>query len=370
MTGALVKRRFCAMATGYYSLPCIRGRQGNSEYYLIQCSIRLLPRLFLFNEDEVPISLRRGRILDAARVAEIVRHLSPNLQSYTIAPVLASVDCEVNFESLRNDSPDLGYLQIPITARLILNDGQHRRAALQQLLHKGTPIDDDTIPIMLIPDPHLERSARLYAEFNRQQFPLSLSKRILQDGGDLAILVRQLVDEIPIFQGRIELEKTTISNRSTALFTISAVYQATEALLGISKKTEMGFDQVAIAQQFWQELGNILPEWRRVINREVSPFYLRQNYVHSHTVTLLAIGIAGHDLVATHPTDWSKRLHALGKLDWSKTNTALWEGRAMTHGKMSKSHDSIKLTTIALKRTFEMKLSDQEQALERQLLGS
>jgi DNA sulfur modification protein DndB len=132
----------------------------------------------------------------------------------------------------------------------------------------------------------------------------------------------------------------------------------------------MGFEQVAIAQHFWQELGNIIPEWRRVIKRKVTPFYLRQNYVHSHTVTLLAIGIAGHDLVAAHPGDWSQRLYALGELDWSKANIALWEGRAMVHGKMSKSHDSIKLTAIALKRALELKLSDQEQALERQLLGS
>ncbi|MFL5805048.1 MAG: DNA sulfur modification protein DndB [Roseiflexaceae bacterium] len=358
------------MATGNYSLPCIRGRQGDSEYYLIQCSARLLPRLFLFNEDEVPLSLRRGRVLDAARVAEIVRHLSPNLQSYTMAPLLASVDCEVNFESLRNDSPDLGYLQIPITARLILNDGQHRRAALQQLLHKGTPIDDDTIPIMLIPDPHLERSAGLYTEFNRYRLQSTLSKRILHDGGDLAILIRQLADEIPVFQGRTELEKTTISNRSTALFTISAVYQATEALLGINKKAELSPGQVAIAQRFWQELGEIIPEWQRVINREVAAAYLRQHYVHSHTVTLLAIGMAGHDLLAAHPKDWGDRLRALGQLDWSKENTNLWEGRAMVRGKMSKSHDSIRLTAIAIKRSLGLTLSEQEQALEQRLLGS
>jgi DNA sulfur modification protein DndB len=287
-----------------------------------------------------------------------------------MAPLLASVDCEVNFESLRNDLPDLGYLQIPITARLIINDGQHRRAALQQLLHKGMPIDDDTIPIMLIPDPHLERSTDLYVEFNRDRLQPTLSKRILHDGGDLAILIRQLVDEVPVFQGRTELEKTTISNRSTALFTISAVYQATEALLGINKKVGLDPGQVAIAQRFWQDLGEIIPEWRRVINREVSAAYLRQHYVHSHTVTLLAIGKAGHDLLTAHPKDWGEHLRNLGQLDWSKENTDLWEGRAMAHGKMSKSRDSIRLTAIAIKRSLGLTLSEQEHAFEQRLLGS
>jgi DNA sulfur modification protein DndB len=247
--------------------------------------------------------VRRGRVLDAAHITEIVKNLSSKLQSYTVAPLLASVDCEIKFEPVRDDLPDLGSLQIPMTARLIINDGQHRRAALQQLLHEDAPIGDDTIPIMLVPDPRLERSIDLYTEFNRYQSQLPLSKRIFHDGGDLALLIRQLIDEVPIFQGRTELEKTTISNRSTALFTISAVYQATEALLGINKKVELSPGQEAMAQRFWQELGEIIPEWRKIVNREVAAAYLRQHYVHSHTVTLLAIGMAGHDLLVAHPKD-------------------------------------------------------------------
>jgi DNA sulfur modification protein DndB len=54
-------------------------------------------------------------------------------------------------------------------------------------------------------------------------------------------------------------------------------------------------------------------------------------------------------------------------MDWSRENTQLWEGRAMVHGKMSKSRDSIRLTTNVIKRALDLELSEEEQELERRL---
>lgn len=358
------------MATGYYSLPGILGHQGKYDYYLIQCPARLLSRLFLFNEPDVPIEIRRGRSIDPAYVADIVTYFISSQESYTIAPLIASVDDAVKFKPLNDVIPEIGQIQIPINARMIIHDGQHRREAIQQLLAKGASIGDDTIPIMLIPDPKLDRSANLYTHFNRYQIQPTFSKRVLHDHSDLATLSRQLIDDVPLFQGRTELEKTTISNRSTALFTISAIYQATEALLGIKREEAVDVEQISTAQQFWRQLGTTIPEWQKIINREMTAAHARQNYVHSHTVTLLAIGMAGHDLIKSHPKDWSERLHILEKVNWSKRNTSLWEGRAMMRGKMSKTHDSVKLTAIAIKRIFELELSKQDQALEQRLLSS
>ena len=42
----------------------------------------------------------------------------------------------------------------------------------------------------------------------------------------------------------------------------------------------------------------------------------------------------------------------------------------MVRGKMSKTHDSVKLTAIAIKRMFGLELSKQDQALEHRLLSS
>lgn len=357
------------MSHGNYTFAAIKGQQGEHEYYLIQCPIRLVPRIFLFDEVEVPLSLRRVHAADPARAADIAKHLAEEPDSYILAPIIATIDGQVTFDSTKDGQGIIGRVHIPIAARIILQDGQHRRLAIQQLLLKSVTLGDDTIPVMLIPDLDLVRSQRLYSVLNNSQVKNSRSKRVLHERSDLATLVQQLIDEVPLFQGRIELEKTTISNRSTALFTLSAVYQANEALLDIHKGDEIAFDDLQNAQTFWITLSEIIPEWQQIMRQEITTSYLRENYVHAHTVMLVALGKAGHELIRQCPHDWQAKLRSLEQVDWSRRNTALWEGRAMVLGKMSKATNSVKLSTSAIKRMLGLPLTQDEQELEQLLVS-
>ena len=359
------------MNVGHYSFPAIRGRQGENDYYLTQCPLRLVPRIFLFDEADVPVTLRQVHSLNAARVREFARYLIAQPSSYILTPLVVAVDDEIEFDPLVDGSPAIGRLRIPMTARMVIQDGQHRWAAVRHALTENPALGDNTVPIMLLPDPHLERSSRIYADLNLAQAKRNLSQRILYDqDSSLAALVRQLVEEIPLFRGLTALDKTTISNRSTALFTLSAVYQATQALLGIGKRDQVSPAQTAIAREFWEQLGHVIPEWYQVIQGKRSTAQLRKCYVHAHSVTLVAIGMAGRQLVTSHPDDWSKRLSRLGELDWSRENTALWEGRAMLRGRMSKARDSVLLTANVVKQTLGLELTEQEQELEQRLTNS
>ncbi len=354
------------MSIESYSFLAIRGSQGNYSYYLTQCPLRLVPRLFLFNEAEVPIRLRQIHSLTPTRVAELTRYLAEQSTNYVLAPLIAVVDCEVDFEPLQSDLPEVGQLRIPLTGRLVIQDGQHRRAAIEQVLTENPALGDDTVPIMLFPDPQLARSPQLYADLNYSQRRRTQSQRVLHDqDSPLAALVRQLIEDVPLFHGLTELEKTTISNRSRALFTLSAIYQATQALLGVGRRDPISQPQVDLARHFWQELGRIIPEWQQAIQGKVKASELRKNYIHAHGVALLAVGRAGHTLVETYPGDWPERLSALGSIDWSRENTALWEGRAMVRGRMSKARDSVRLTANVLKEALGLPLTAKEQSLEQ-----
>ena len=86
-----------------------------------------------------------------------------------------------------------------------------------------------------------------------------------------------------------------------AMFTMNAVFQATRALLGVGEQEEIADEQAELALRFWTLLGEIIPEWRQVIAGEISPADLRPNFVHAHSVTLLAIGKAGAALIAAVP---------------------------------------------------------------------
>ena len=67
-----------------------------------------------------------------------------------------------------------------------------------------------------------------------------------------------------------------------------------------------------------------------------------------------------------HPKDWKRRLARLESLDWSRSNSDLWEGRAMTAGRLSKRIINVSLTANAVKRHMGIGLNLDEQELENQ----
>jgi DNA sulfur modification protein DndB len=80
-----------------------------------------------------------------------------------------------------------------------------------------------------------------------------------------------------------------------------------------------------------------------------------------HSVLLHAIGKAGAELVAQYPDDWQQRLRSLENVDWSRSNTDLWEGRAMVGGHLSKSRSHVLRTAILLKQIMGVHLTEGEQ---------
>ena len=59
------------MAKFEYVFPAIRGIQAGCAYYVSVCPLRLIPRIFLFDEDELNPELRAQRILNKTRIPEI-----------------------------------------------------------------------------------------------------------------------------------------------------------------------------------------------------------------------------------------------------------------------------------------------------------
>ncbi len=356
-----------------YQFIGLRGIQAGREYYVVMCPIKLIPKIFLFDEEEIPPELRAQRVLNRARVPEIARYILENCSEYVFSSITASIDGKVRFEPMGNQgyARDVGLLTVPMTARFLINDGQHRRAAIEEALRENPDLGDETISVVFFIDTGLERSQQIFADLNKHAVRPTRSIGILYDHRDpFARLALNLVEVVPIFRDFTETEKTTISNRSTKIFTLSAIYQATQALLGKKKGHPTSGDDLVLAQSYWTRLGDTIPEWRLAIQRQVSGFNLRTQYVHSHGVVLHALGIAGQALIATYPESWPQRLAPLAQVDWRRTNTKLWEGRAMHHGKMSKAWFNVSLTASTIKQTLGLPLTDEETALEHQSNGS
>jgi DNA sulfur modification protein DndB len=252
-----------------------------------------------------------------------------------------------------------------MTARFIINDGQHRRAAIEEALKERPELGDETIAVVFFIDSGLKRSQQMFADLNKHAVRPTKSLGILYDLRDpQSQLARKLITTVPVFKGLTETEKTTISNRSIKLFTLSSIYQGTKALLGKPKNAPVSPQEEALAVDFWTEVSKNNPEWKLEQEKKVSAAELRRDYIHSHGIALHTLGIMGSCLIAANAKKWKDRLERLSKLDWSRSNTKLWEGRAMVGGRVSKAHNNVILTAAALKGVLELPLSPEEQRVE------
>lgn len=356
------------MSYGYtYTFPALRGTQAGKEYYVAMCPLKLLPKIFLFAETSLPPELRAQRTLNLARIPDIARYLLENRNDYAFSAITASIDGEVRFKPATMDdgTDDAGLLIVPMSTRFVINDGQHRRAAIEAALEEQPDLGDETIAVVFYLDAGLRRSQQLFADLNKHAVRPTQSLGILYDYRDpLAGLARNLAEKVFCFKGLTEMEKTTISNRSVKLFTLSGIYQATVALLDKRKNESVSEEEQNLAFDFWTELGHIIPQWKLAANHKVNSAELRRDYVHAHSVILHAIGTAGCALIREHPEDWRKYLPPLGDVDWRRSNTDMWEGRAMIGGQMSKVQQNVQLTGNLLKTVLGLALSPEESRLE------
>ena len=115
----------------FHSFPAVRGVQAGRPCYIAMCPLRVVPKIFIFDEDEVPPQLRAQRKLNTARIPDIVQYLCGNPKDYTLSAITASVNAAVAFTPSSDTglSQNLGILSIPMDAQILINDGQHRRAA-------------------------------------------------------------------------------------------------------------------------------------------------------------------------------------------------------------------------------------------------
>ncbi len=333
------------------------------------CPLQLISKLFLFDEASVPPELRAQRVINRARVPEMAKYIVQNPKSYTFSALTASIDSRVKFSPLEDYDPEkrIGILHIPMESRLVINDGQHRKAAIEEALKVKPGLGHETIPVVLFVDAGLKRSQQMFADLNNYAVRPSRSLGVLYDHKDpLAGLVRGLLLSVPLFRDRIEKEKTTISNRSTKLFTLSSVYQATKALLGKRKKQEpVSQADYEIAVHFWIELSRWIPEWALLLENKISSAELRKEYVHSHGVVLQSLGAAGNSLVVDNPTRWKQILERLSDVNWRKADRD-WRGRAIIRGRLSKAQYSVILTTNYIKRRLGLTLTPEEARAEKQ----
>jgi len=352
-----------------HTFPAVRGVQAGRPCYIAMCPMRLIPKIFVFDEDEVPAELRAQRILNKSRIPEIAEYLVNNPQGYTLSAITASVSKQIHFEPMADTGPgvNLGMLTLAMDAQILINDGQHRRAAIEEAIKEAHELGHDHIPVLFFIDEDLKRSQQMFADLNKHAVRPNDSISTLYDHRDPSSeLARYVVANVECFKRLTEMEKSSLSNRSSKLFTLSSIKLASRSLLRKSAKDPISDEEKQLAAAFWVEICQHIPDWQAALHKKVSTAELRQNYVHAHGVTLQALGSAGADLLIQNPDDWQKQLKHIRKIDWARSSTDIWEGRALMYGRLSKARANVGLTANLIRQHIGVPLSADSLALEEQ----
>jgi DNA sulfur modification protein DndB len=332
------------------------------------CPLRLLPKLFQFDDEELQPELRAQRTLNKGRIPEIARYIVANPSGYTFSAITASIDGDVQFvptEVNAESTSCIGTLTVSMDSRFIINDGQHRRAAIEAALHEAPELGDESIAVVFFVDRGLKRCQQMFADLNRHAVKPSASLGILYDHRNaLGKVAKHLCLTSPVFKNLVESERSTLSARSRKLFTLSALHFATQELLP-DKQAEDFPKATQRSQEFWEAVCEQIPEWLYVRESKMTAGEVRRDFIHCHAIVLQAIGRAGRCLYEQFPTEAKKRIQRLRKVDWSRSNAQVWEGRAMIGGAMAKSGQNVTLTTNEIKRVLGLKLTVEEQAAEK-----
>lgn len=354
-----------------YNFPAVRGIQANREYYVAMCPLKLIPKIFLFDEEEIPVEFRAQRLLNKHRIPEITRYILDNPNNYVFSSITASVDGEMNFIPYdETTNKNIGKLVINMDARFLINDGQHRRAAIEEAISINPDLGNETISVVFFHDQGLKRSQQLFADLNKHAVTTTKSIGILYDWRDeLSIITKEIIQLNDLLRTLTDMENSSLSKFSPKIFTLSTIYSTNKRLVNLKKGSTISEDTKEFLKQFWITLTNSIQEWKLVLNKEITAHELRTNYLCSYGITLEAIGMIGYELYVSNKKDWINILKKLGKIDWSRSNHSLWLHRAYNKsGRINKNQQSIKLTKNQIKLQLGLPLTEEEQQLEQEFL--
>ena len=350
-----------------HSFPAVRGIQAGRPCYIAMCPMRIIPKLFRFDEDDVPAELRAQRTMNRQRIPEIRTYLVENPTDYTLSSLTVSVDTMVQFEPMADTGvgQNIGTLSIPMDAKILINDGQHRRAAMEEAIRENPELGYDNISVLFFIDEGLARSQQMFADLNKHAVRPSDSISTLYDLRDsLSELSRHVQKHVRLFSRMTEMEKSSISNRSTKLVTLSSIKNASKALLRKGPKDQVNSAEKDITVTYWNEVTANMNDWQLALQKKVAPADLRNDYIHAHAVMLQAMGQIGADILSNRSDSWKDILAKLDTIDWSRANPD-WEGRAMVQGRISKARIHVMLTGNYIKTKLGVPLTPSEAEAEK-----
>ena len=346
-----------------YRFPAVKGIQAGREYYISMVPLKLLSRLFPSEEEIVLPEHRAQRRINEARIPEIKKYILENRNTYVFSALSASIDGEFTFIPLSES--DVGVLEVDMESIFLINDGQHRKAAIEAAMLEDPSLEKETISIVFFGDEGLSRSQQMFTDLNKHDVKTSNSLATLYDSRDeIAVATRTIIDAIPFFKRYTDKERDILGKNSSSLFTLNMLYKANQKILHGEQCTKSDLEFLLT---FWKLVSENIVEWQEVLNKTLTKKALRENYIVALAITINAFVKLGRYFYDNRSLDMMLYLKQLQKIDWLRSNSA-WIGRSIReNGKVLNSEEAISLTCSYIKTEMGLPLTKEEQQKEKLL---
>ena len=346
----------------YYEFPVVRGFQANREYYISMVPLKLLPRLFPGDDEIVTPEHRAQRKINEARIPEIKRYILENRDTYVFSALSASIDGE--FEFIASNISNIGVLKVDMNSVFLINDGQHRKAAIEAALMEDRSLENETISIVFFKDLGLQRSQQMFTDLNKHAVKTSNSLSTLYNSRDsLAVVTRNVIENVEFFRRYTDKERDILGKNSLNMFTLNNIYKANQIIV---HNEECGEIQQKYLIEYWNAVADNIIEWQDVLKRTMTKKDLRENYIVTLAVTLNALGKLGRYFYENPDVDMYEFVPKLRNIDWLRSNDKNWKGRTINeNGKVVNSENAAALTCNRIKTLIGIRLSKEEKIKEK-----
>lgn len=306
---------------------CFRAKMGSTEYYCARMTTRELANSVRAASDAteewagMSIEERMQRDLNKTRIREeIIPYLAKSADRLFGAVIVLVTKGDVVFEPVqslgiklpagyKSVAEDLGFLMIEGGERIVL-DGQHRLAALREIINGGqdiegefvTAVPNDEVSVIFIKHESTEKTRRIFNKVNRYAKPTNRGDNIITSEDDgYAIVSRRLLETgapLGIKAGKdliVNWKSNTLAVNSKQVTTISAVYETVKDILeygGIKhfdekhRVTRPTDDEIAtayeLAEQWWSAvLEGLVPFKQAFANIDQIPKMRKQDQPYS-----------------------------------------------------------------------------------------
>jgi len=386
---AINKAQSNAGLTGGYASPCVLFRQGARTMIAGAIPFKMVMERLI--SDSAPqastieqVKAANNRPEDSNHSEAIGDYIVENVEGkFILPPLTLNVSEEITVHSVSHPDGEPptknGMLILPMSARIDITDGQHRRSGIAQAYHKlprekQKLLDSSSVVVMVTCEADTAQVHQDFADCSRTK-PLASSQLAVYDRRNPAnALVIDLIDQVPLFTGKVDSTSAKLSKKSPQPFLTNQVRQVVKVMMtggyGIG---ELDFEEKAKDSL---KSGNS-PEYTAARNKFVDflcaaidavpllkevatmdpelmktriPAFRDEGWVCLSATGLNMLARLGYEMMRDNESNWREYVAKLSQIDWRRT-APIWLGNVVSDDgkRISTAHKSFRQGVEVLK---------------------